>query len=140
MKKLLLCIMGALLLHGFAGCSNDDDDQQSYADIVGTWELVAYCIPNFDIEVCEVPEGERDLFVFGSDRKVKVIKKMKPRYFPLFPNEDGVYDYSYNKGKQKIHFFDIERDCIILNDEMRMEGNHSDHGGMEVDWYIFKKK
>lgn len=87
------------------GCSNDDDDQQSYADIASTWQLVAYCVPQAERHVYEVPEGERDLFVFGSDRKVKVtIKKWKNRYFPLFPNEDGVYDYSYNKGKQKIQF------------------------------------
>ena len=153
MKKILFC-MGAFLCLFLAGCSNDgddqqsyadnvgtssndDDDKQSYADIVGTWELVAYySITGYH----EIPAGERDLFLFGSDRKVKVIKKMKPRYFPLFPNEDGVYDYSYNKEKQEIHFFGIERDCIIMDDEMRMEGNHSDHDGVEVFWYIFIKK
>jgi hypothetical protein len=155
MKKILFC-MSAFLYLFLAGCSNDaddeqsyanivgtssnDDDEQSYSDIVGTWELVAYCVPCFDDEVFELPEAERDLFMFGSDRKVKVIKKMKPRYFPLFPNEDGVYDYSYNKEKQEIHFFGIERDCIIMDDEMRMEGNHSDHDGVEVFWYIFIKK
>ena len=118
--KNLLFYMSALLLLCLAGCSNDADDEQSYSDIVGTWELVAYySITGYH----EIPAGERDLFLFGSDRKVKVIKKMKPRYFPLFPNEDGVYDYSYNK-----------------DDEMRMEGNHSDHDGVEVDWYIFKKR
>ena len=102
MRKLLLC-MGAFLFLCLTGCSNDDDDEQSYADIVGTWELVSFYTI---VGHYEVPEGERDLFVFGSDRKVKVtIKKWKNRYFPLFPNEDGVYDYSYNKGKQKIHFF-----------------------------------
>ena len=136
--KNLLFYMSALLLLCLAGCSNDADDEQSYSDIVGTWELVAYySITGYH----EIPAGERDLFLFGSDRKVKVtIKKWKNRYFPLFPNEDGVYDYSYNKGKQKIQFFGIERDCIILDDEMRMEGNHSDHDGVEVDWYIFKKR
>ena len=139
MRKILLC-MSAFLYLFLAGCSNDDDEQ-SYSDIVGTWELVAYCVPCFDDEVFELPEAERDLFIFGSDQKVKVtIKKWKNRYFPLFPNEDGVYDYSYNKGKQKIQFFGIERDCIISDDEMRMEGNHSDHDGVEVDWYIFKKR
>ena len=140
MRKILFC-MGAFLCLFLVGCSNDDDDQQSYADIAGTWELVAYCVPQGDRYVYEIPEGERDLFVFGSDRKVKVtIKKWKNRYFPLFPNEDGVYDYSYNKGSQTINFFGLERDCIILDDEMRMEGNHSDHDGVEVDWYIFKKR
>ena len=136
--KNLLFYMSALLLLCLAGCSNDADDEQSYSDIVGTWELVAYySITGYH----ELPEVERDLFMFGSDQKVKVtIKKWKNRYFPLFPNEDGVYDYSYNKGKQKIQFFGIERDCIISDDEMRMEGNHSDHDGVEVDWYIFKKK
>jgi len=139
--KNLLFYMSALLLLCLAGCSNDADDEQSYSDIVGTWELVAYCVPCFDDEVFELPEAERDFFMFGSDQKVKVtIKKWKNRYFPLFPNEDGVYDYSYNKGKQKIQFFGIERDCIISDDEMRMEGNHSDHDGVEVDWYIFKKR
>ncbi len=136
--KNLLFYMSALLLLCLAGCSNDADDEQSYSDIVGTWELVAYySITGYH----EIPAGERDLFMFGSDQKVKVtIKKWKNRYFPLFPNEDGVYDYSYNKGKQKIQFFGIERDCIISDDEMRMEGNHSDHDGVEVDWYIFKKR
>ena len=136
--KNLLFYMSALLLLCLAGCSNDADDEQSYSDIVGTWELVAYySITGYH----EIPAGERDLFLFGSDRKVKVtIKKWKNRYFPLFPNEDGVYDYSYNKGKQKIQFFGIERDCIIMDDEIRMEGNHSDHDGVEVDWYIFKKR
>ena len=156
MKKILFC-MGAFLCLFLAGCSNDaddeqsyadivgtssndDDDKQSYADIVGTWELIAFCVPNADKYVYEVPEGERNLFVFGSDRKVKVIRKWETKiHFPLFPNEDGVFDYSYDKGKQKIHFFGVERDCIILDNEMRMEGNHSDHDGMEVDWYIFKK-
>ena len=136
--KNLLFYMSALLLLCLAGCSNDADDEQSYSDIVGTWELVAYySITGYH----EIPAGERDLFLFGSDQKVKVtIKKWKNRYFPLFPNEDGVYDYSYNKEKQEIHFFGIERDCIISDDEMRMEGNHSDHDGVEVDWYIFKKR
>ena len=135
MRKLLLC-MGAFLFLCLTGCSNDDDDEQSYADIVGTWELVSFYTI---VGHYEVPEDERDLFVFGSDRKVKVIKKLKRPYLPLFPNEDGEFDYSYNKGKQKIHFFGVERDCIILDDEMRMEGNHSADDGMEVFWYIFKK-
>ena len=100
MRKLLLC-MGAFLFLCLTGCSNDDDDEQSYADIVGTWELVSFYTI---VGHYEVPEDERDLFVFGSDRKVKVIKKLKRPYLPLFPNEDGEFDYSYNKGKQKIQF------------------------------------
>ena len=76
--KNLLFYMSALLLLCLAGCSNDADDEQSYSDIVGTWELVAYySITGYH----EIPAGERDLFLFGSDRKVKVLISLCLRGF-----------------------------------------------------------
>ena len=158
MRKILFC-MGAFLCLFLAGCSNDaddeqsyadivgtssnDDDEQSYADIVGTWELVAYYILE---TVYEVPEDERDLFVFNSNEEVMVVKNWesylhKGPNLLYFPNEAGEYEYSYDKEKQIINFMGKTRKCIISGRKMRMEGYYTGPAdGTEILHFIFIKK
>lgn len=128
MKKNLLIILSFLLIIITSGCSNEK--QQSETDktevsnpnsIIGIWELKTLCYPEGNHEI---PLEDRDLFMFNSNGQVKVIiKKGKPLY-PDLPNEDGEYDYFYDKEKQIIHLCGKTLKCIITNGKMSVEGNH----------------
>ena len=133
MKKKLVLMMSMLLWLGmFSACSSDDDTDNP---IVGTWELKTLCYPGGDLEI---PSDQRDLFIFNSNDKLKVIKKRRS-FFPDFPNEDGEYDYSYYKKKQLIQLCGVERECIVSEDEMRIDGYH--YADSEpVQLFIFIKK
>jgi hypothetical protein len=121
-----------MMAFGMSSCSSDDDDDNP---IVGTWELKTLGYPGFDYEI---PLDDRDLFIFNSNGKLKVIKK-KRSFFPDFPNEDGEYDYSYDKAKKIIQLCGVARECIILNGEMRIDGYH-EADSEPVQRFIFIKK
>lgn len=144
-KKLVLMTSMLIWLGMFSACSSDEGKTDSImgknkiaseSSIVGTWELKTLCYPE---NVFEIPLGQRDLFIFNSNGQVKVIKKTKS-IFPYFPNEDGEYDYSYDKEKQKIQFWGQTRECVISDDEMHIEGYHSPDDGLEIWEYVFIKK
>jgi hypothetical protein len=134
MKKNLFVLMCSLLTIFPAGCSNEEDDlsnswlskvdKETASDpnsIIGTWELKTLCYPEGD---WEIPSENRDLFMFYINGKMKVvIKKGKPLY-PDLPNEDGEYNYSYDKEKQIIQLCGETLKCIISNGEMSIEGDH----------------
>ena len=154
--KTIAITMCFLLTIGLAGCSKDGDpeiipteeedenssngslsetDKETASNsIIGVWELKTLCYPEGNREI---PSDYRDLFIFSSSGKVTVvIKKVKPLY-PDLPNEDGEYDYSYDKEKQMMQFWGKTRGCIISDGEMRIEGYHSPDDGLEIDEYIF---
>ena len=104
--------MGFLLIAISSGCSKDDinlsngwlktRDKVTASDpksIVGIWELKTLYYP---VGYYKSPD-DRDLLIFSSEGKVKVIKKTNES-IPGFSNEDGEYYYSYYKGKQIILF------------------------------------
>ena len=132
-----------LLMIISAGCGNDDQptDKETASDpnsIIGTWELKMLCYPEGDREI---PSDDRDLFMFSTNGKVKiVIKKGKPLY-PDLPNEDGEYDYFYDKEKQTIQLCSETLKCIISDGEMHMEGYHyGPDDGLYTHEFIFIKK
>lgn len=142
MKKknvLWFCVV-LMMAFGMSSCSSDDsiegqNDPASEIPIVGTWELNTLGYPGFDYEI---PLDDRDLFIFNSNGKLKVIKK-KRSFFPDFPNEDGEYDYSYDKKKQIIQLCGVARECIISNGEMHIDGYH-EADSEPVQRFIFIKK
>ncbi len=79
--------------------------------------------------------------MFNQSGKVKVfIKKGKPLY-PDLPNEDGEYDYSYDREKQIIQLCGKTLKCIISGGDMHMEGYHQGpDDGLYVHEFIFIKK
>lgn len=140
-----------LLTIFFVGCGNEEDnlsnswlsemDEETASDpntIIGAWELKTLCYPEGDKEI---PLDDRDLFIFNINGKVKVvIKKGKPLY-PDLPNEDGEYDYSYDKEKQIIQICSETLKCIISDGEMYMEGYHyGPDDGLYTHEFIFIKK
>lgn len=136
MKKKLVLMMSMLLWLGmFSACSSDEDTDNP---IVGTWELKTLCYPEGDTEI---PIGNRDMFTFNSNEKVKVvIRKGKPLY-PDLPNEDGEYDYSYDKDRQIIQLCGKTLKCIISSGEMHIEGYHyGPDDGLYNHEFIFIKK
>jgi hypothetical protein len=123
MKKLLFVMMCSLLAIGFAGCSDEEDDFSGANSIVGTWELKAVkeeCIPKYPERTLEIPAGNRYIFMFDINGKVKMFFNTKYPY-PVFPREDGEYDYSYDKKEQLIHLGSETLKCIVSDGEMRME-------------------
>jgi len=148
MKKKLILMMSMLLWLGlFSACSSDEGNTDSIMgknkiasefSIVGTWELKTLCYPE---NVFEIPIDQRDVFIFSSNDKIKVfIKKGKPLY-PDLPNEDGEYDYFYDKEKQEIQLCEKTLKCITSESEMHMEGYHyGPDDGLYVHEYIFIKK
>ena len=132
MKKKLFILSSFLLIIISVGCSDEKQlyDWQSETDktiasdpnsIIGTWELKTLCYPEGNHEI---PIEDRDLFMFSSNGQVKVlIKKGRPLY-PDLPNEDGEYNYSYDKEKQIIQLCGETLKCIISNGEMSIEGDH----------------
>ena len=160
MKKKLLVLIGVLLIIGSVGCSKDGDpeiipteeedenssngslsetDKETASNsIIGVWELKTLCYPEGNREI---PSDYRDLFIFSSSGKVTVvIKKGKPLY-PDLPNENGEYDYSYDKEKQILQLCGESLKCVISDDEMHVEGYH--HGpddGVYTHEFIFIKK
>lgn len=115
---------------------NNEETTPPDSSIIGTWELKTICYSECDYEL---PLAERDLFIFSSEGQVKVIKKTST-ILQEFPNEDGEYDYSYDKEKKIIHFLGKDRYCIISDGRMRIEGYHSPDDGLEMNEYIFIKK
>ena len=81
------------------------------------------------------------MFTFNSNEKVKVvIRKGKPLY-PDLPNEDGEYDYYYDKDRQIIQLCGKTLKCIISSGEMHIEGNHyGPDDGLYNHEFIFIKK
>ena len=141
MKKKLFGLIGVLLIIISAGCSKDDDNEVGSTDpnsIIGTWELKTLCYPEGDRVI---PSDNRDLFMFNINGKVKVnIKKGKPLY-PDLPNEDGEYDYSYDKEKHIIQLCSETLKCIISDGEMHMEGYHyGPDDGLYTHEFIFIKR
>ena len=139
-KNVLWFCVVLMMAFGMSSCSNDDsiegqNDPASEIPIVGTWELNTLGYPGFDYEI---PLDDRDLFIFNSNGKLKVIKK-KRSFFPDFPNEDGEYDYSYDKEKKIIQLCGAARECIISNGEMRIDGYH-EADSEPVQRFIFIKK
>lgn len=147
MKKNGILWMFALLMLsvGMSSCSSDENDDLSNGksnettsdavSIVGTWELKTLCYPDGDVEV---PSGQRDIFIFNSNGKVKVIKKRKS-VFPDFPNEDGEYDFSYDKEKQTITFCGKTRECVITDSVMDVESGYYSDRGEPISNFIFQK-
>ena len=131
-KKLVLMTSMLIWLGMFSACSSDDDTDNP---IVGTWELKILHFPGLD---SEIPSDQRDLYMFNPNGKVKVIKKLRIGCDD-FPDKDGEYDYSYDKKKQLIQLCGVERECVILDGEMRIEGYH-DASGEPVQMFIFIKK
>jgi hypothetical protein len=151
MKKYVLFFCVLLLAGSLCSCSSGDNDDMPNdklgetgkiavpdSIIIGTWELKTLYYPDF---VREIPLDERDLFMFSSYGKVKVvIKKGKPLY-PDLPNEDGEYDYSYDKEKQIIQLCGETLKCMISDGEMHLEGHHySPYDHPEILEFIFIKK
>lgn len=129
MKKLVFIFSVLIAAFFVIGCSNDDqpnvrlsETDQHYASdpnsIIGTWELKML---RYSEDDSEMPLDQRDIFVFNSKGKVKVIKKMIS-LFSDFPNEDGEYDYSFDKEKQIIQLCGVTRECIISDGEMYIKG------------------
>ena len=145
MKKknvLWICVV-LMMAFGMSSCSNDDsiegqNDPASESSIVGTWELKTLCYPDGNTEISS---DQRDIFMFNQSGKVKVfIKKGKPLY-PDLPNEDGEYDYSYDREKQIIQLCGKTLKCIISGGDMHMEGYHQGpDDGLYVHEFIFIKK
>lgn len=149
MKKYVLFFCVLLLAGSLCSCSSGDNDDMPNdrlgetdkvavpdSIIIGTWELKTLYYP-FDRKV-ELPLDERDLFLFDSNGKVKVVKKTSS-FLSHFPNENGEYDYSYDKEKEVMQFWGKTRKCMISDGEMHLEGYSSSDDGPEILEYIFKK-
>ena len=132
MKKNKLLWMGVLLMAvivtlSFTNCasSDSDEDDSILTDslIIGEWELKTLLPLGGDCDpgvVQEIPSGQRDIFIFSSKGKVKVIKK-KRFWIENWPIEDGEYDYSYDKEKQTIQLCGKTWRCMITDGKMQIE-------------------
>ena len=117
MKNNVFWLCAVLMMaFGMSSCSSDD-------------------FPGVDIEI---PSDQRDVYEFCANGKVKVIKKFRTG-FDDFPGEDGEYDYSYDKKKQRIQLCGVARECVISNGEMWIEGYH-EADSEPVQRFIFIKK
>ena len=148
MKKYLFVLMCFLLTIISAGCGKDDqpNDWQDETDkeivsdpnsIIGKWELSTLYYPG--AIRFEIPLDQRDLFLFSSKGQVKVIKKNRSS-FPDFPNEDGDYDYSYDKEKQTIELCGIIRECVIMDEELYIESGYNEADSEPIQYFIFTKQ
>lgn len=147
MKKLVFIVSVLIAAFCFCGCSGDENDDllndrlneksSDTVSIIGIWELKTLCYPGND-EV-EIPVEKRDIFVFSSNGKVNVTKKRKSD-FQDFPNEDGEYDYSYDKEKQIITLCGKTRECIITDSIMNLESCYFSDCGEPIQNFIFIKK
>ena len=152
MKKNLLLMMSAamMLTFGISSCSSSDDEisersndevSETASDpnsIIGVWELKTLNYPEGDREI---PLDDRDLFTFSTNGKVKVAIKKGKSLYPDLPNEDGEYDYFYDKEKQKIQLCSETLKCIISDGEMHLEGHHfGPDDGLYTHEFIFIKK
>ena len=134
MRKFILLFSFIIAASCLSGCSNSENDDP-FVSIVGTWELKTLCYPGSNVEI---PLDKRDLFIFSSSGQVKVIKKMRS-FFPNFPNEDGEYDYSYDKEKQIILLCGKTRKCIITDDEMNIDSGLASADSEPIQNYLFIK-
>ena len=133
----------------FTACSSDDESDKPVKEVVtdpsiiGAWELKTLILPDPELDyIREMPSDKRDIYMFNSDGKVKVIvKKGNLNPHPDLPNEDGEYDYSYEKEKQILQLCGEALKCSISNGEMHIKSNwHSPSDGYEVEEYIFVKR
>ena len=154
MKKSVLLWIGAVLMIavGMSSCSSSDEDDDLSNDrlnempsdtvpsdtdpIVGTWELKTL---HYDAgSGFEIPVEKRDLFIFGSNGKVKVIIKIKSD-LPNFPNEDGEYDYFYDKEKQTLQLCGKTRECIIKDSVMYIASGYASDCAEVLQYFAFQK-
>lgn len=160
MKKVVVIMSMLLSLGMFSACSSDDDslngnneknegelvswfnetDKIYISDpnsIIGTWNLKTLCYPEGNYEI---PIDDRDLFMFSTNGKVKVVIKKGKSLYPDLPNEDGEYDYSYDKEKQTLQLCGESLKCIISDGEMIVEGSHfgPDDGLYMHEFYFYK--
>ena len=120
--------------------SYSETDRKAAADsiIVGTWELKTICYPEGNTEI---PVDDRDLFIFGSNGKVKVVIRIARPLYPDLPNRDGEYDYSYDMENQILQLCGKPLKCVVSDDEMHIEGYHDGpDDGIEFHEFIFIKK
>ena len=102
------------------------------SSITGSWELetVLYYYGGNK----EIPAGSRDLYLFTSDGKVKVIKHYSDSDFL----NEGEYDYTFDAEKQEITINGKRRKCTITDGKMTVSGDSNAYTDTTVA-FIFTK-
>lgn len=137
---ILTCSCSSELIDSSNGWLNESDIKKAYNpnSIIGVWELKTKCYPEGNYEI---PSDDRDLFMFNSEGKVKIVIKKGKTMYPDLPNKDGEYEYTYDMEKQVIQLLASTRKCIIANGEMRIYGYHyGTDDGIYSHEYIFIKE
>ena len=100
--------------------------------IIGSWELETVLFTFGGNK--GIPIGSRDLYLFTSDGKVKVIKHSTNSYFL----NEGEYDYTFDEEKQEIMINGKLRKCTITDGKMTMSGDANAYSDTTIA-YIFTK-
>ena len=114
------------------GCSSDDSVSNPDS-IIGTWELetVSWVFGGDNV----IPNENRDVYIFGTDGRVKVVKNNDYSFFL----EEGEYDYYYDKEKQELKINGKQRSCTISNGKMSISGDSDAYTDTTIS-FIFKKR